>query len=110
VQWSGDSIRTIGSAVTILTGVVGLVWFASSLNSRISRLEEQIHLLTVAPTIASATTGTVTPNPIAQACADLAREAGTSIVGGHELTEGRPLQDMMNKLGCSPDAKSSQQK
>jgi hypothetical protein len=100
VRVSGDTIRTIGSAVTVLVALGGIVWYIAGLDGRVRRLEEQVHTLTVAPTIAG-TAGSSIPNPIAQACGDLARTAAYE--ASHGTTHGeREAEDMLKALGCSP--------
>jgi hypothetical protein len=104
---SSDIIRTVGSGVTILVGVITLVWFIANLDGRVKRLEEQIHTLTIAPTIATNGDPTKPPtspsevkNPIAETCANLAIQAAQSIKAGHDITEAGPIRDLMKSLGC----------
>lgn len=102
-----ENIRTAGSIAGILTLLGGIVWFAADLNSRLVQVEERLHTLTVAPAIANAANGRVTGNPIAQACADLARQVTKEADGGSysRLTEAK---DLIEKLGCSSATSSSQ--
>jgi hypothetical protein len=102
---SSDIIRTVGSGVTILVGVITLVWFIANLDGRVKRLEEQIHTLTIAPTIATNNDPTKSSlgevkNPIADTCANLAIQAAQSIKAGHDITEAGPIKELMKSLGC----------
>lgn len=101
---SGDTIRTVGAIAGILTVIGTVIWFAASLSSRVGRLEEQVHTLTVAPAIANAATGTTAPNPIAQACADLARTA-VSAAGSETIEQSvdgkMEAETMLKQLGCT---------
>ncbi|MGY8678575.1 hypothetical protein Q2941_12310 [Bradyrhizobium sp. UFLA05-153] len=80
-----------------------------SLDGRVKRLEGQVYTLTAAPVITDASKTPATPavssgavqNPIAETCAKLAIEAAASIKAGHSSTEAEPIQEMMQKLGCS---------
>src|SRR5262249_28454980 len=62
--------------LSILAIVVAVPIWLTRLDGRVQHLEEQVHTLTVAPVIAatSGQSSRVLPNPIAEACADLARQ------------------------------------
>jgi hypothetical protein len=75
MSMTGDTIRTVGSAVAIAVAIVTLVWYVASLDGRVRSLEEKVHTLTIAPVIAGvAGKGSVTQNPIPQDCVELARD------------------------------------
>jgi hypothetical protein len=65
-----------------------------------SGLEQQIHTLTVAPAIANAATGAAISNPIAQACADLAREAAQNANLEGSPGEQMEAERLLEQLGC----------
>lgn len=90
---SNDTVRTIGSAVTIVTAIVALSWFAWNLSNRVGRLEDQVQRLNVAPALAQAGTPAVS-NPIAQSCADLVKLAV------ERSTEQPTAQRLLGQLGC----------
>jgi hypothetical protein len=105
MQISGDTIRMAGSLVTIIAALVGIVWYVAGLDARLRQLENQVHTLTVAPMIAASAgqAGTVS-NPIAEACADLAKKA-VEAASGHFIgasSAKAEAEDMMKALGCSP--------
>jgi hypothetical protein len=101
MRLSGDAIKTVASAVSILTVLGGIMWYAANLDQRVRRLEEQVHALTVAPTIAGASGQPATiPNPVAQACADLARKAADEASHGSLYGE-REAENMLEALGCT---------
>ena len=98
---SNDTIRTVGSSVAIVTGLVGLIWYIAGLDSRLRRLEGQVHTLTVAPMIAGATGQSVAgPNPMAEACANLAKRTAEAINEGRGSYTVSNLKDLMHNLGC----------
>ena len=103
---TGDHIRTTGSAVTIVTGVVAAIVFFVRLDGRVTRLEEQVHTLTLAPVLSStgkdgeAIAPRATPNPMAQACADLAKRSADEISRGFEMSADR-IQKTMSDMGCT---------
>ena len=94
---SGDAIRTAGSLVTIGTALAGLTWFVASLHGRVERLEEQVRTLTVAPVIAGPAGQGAIPNPVAQACADLARQAADLAPKGELIAKGE-IEQLMRGL------------
>jgi hypothetical protein len=114
---SGDTIRTIGSAVTILVALVGAIWYLVSLDIRVRQLENQLHALALSPVIEKPATGPsaspkidsggpapqssmVVPNPLQQTCADLATRAAKAIENNSPLTVGEPIQALMKSIGC----------
>jgi hypothetical protein len=118
-KWpSGDTIRTLGALTGIvgaLAGIVGAlvgaIWFFATLEGRVRQLEAQVHTLTVAPVIAASGSGApgsdsskgsgTVPNPIAQACADLAGQA-VAHASLHNTSAQMEAETMMKTLGCSP--------
>ena len=97
---TSDSIRTVSALLAIGTVLGGIVWFAASMNARVSRLEEEVHTLAVAPTITNAVTGDATANPIAQACADLARKAADEAGLMGSVSAQVKSEEMLRQLGC----------
>ena len=83
------------SIIAVVGAVGGAIAFLVKLNDRVAALETQVHILTIAPTIAAAGSKAVVDNPVAKACADLAERA---------MEEGPVWSDntqqLMGKLGC----------
>ncbi len=102
MQLSRETINTAGSWATIIAALVGGVWFLAGLDSRVRRLEEQVHVITVAPTIAAAGAAARTPigNPLADACAELARRAVTGAGPAGSTGEQLEAEKMLEQLGC----------
>jgi hypothetical protein len=97
----GDTVRTIGSAVTIASGIVALSWFGWNLSSRVTRLEEQVHILTAA----SASPGDkgTAPNSTCQTLAARAAEAyGLGTRNGD--SEASNIRYLMKDAGCLPNS------
>jgi hypothetical protein len=105
-MFTSDNIMTFASLVAIAVALGGIIWFFAGLDGRVRRLEEQVHTLTVAPTIADSQPTTAgVPNspvqdPIADTSAKLALQATEAIRKGSPMTEGQPIQELMQKLGC----------
>jgi hypothetical protein len=92
-----DFLAWVGKLWPLLAtvGLVGtVVWFAAGIEGRISKLETQVHTLTVAPALAA--NGSSVPNPVAAACAELALKV---------LSAGRSdaerIRDTLQVLGCA---------
>ncbi len=100
---SKDFISTAANVVAVLVALGGIIWFAATLNARVDRLEEQVHLLTVAPTIAKSATGQggAVSNPMSQACADLAKKATEAADTGGSVGAQLEAEKMLDQLGCS---------
>jgi hypothetical protein len=99
VQLSGDRIRTIGSAVTIAVGAGGIIWYVASLEARVRQLETEVHTLAVAPTLAgtNASQPSSVVNPVAQACAEMARRATDDKL---IVSIQQDARSIMRELGC----------
>jgi hypothetical protein len=97
---SGETVRTIGSWVTITVALVSAISYFVFLELRVRQLETQVHTITVAPSIAGAAAGSGNvPNPMAQACADLARKAADQLASGGFTSAGE-IQKLLANLGC----------
>jgi hypothetical protein len=102
-------IKNISAGVTILVGVVGAVWFAASLDSRLRQLERQVTALAVAGpavTTGAASGGAgqdrsiVSTSPLLEACARLADRAAEAIKSG-AFGDQNSLRALMQSMGCS---------
>jgi hypothetical protein len=85
-----------------------------TLDGRVRTLEERVHTLTVAPVIANSAEKTTSSNPVAQACADLARQLvntpDESPIFSRPFSRSDPptaehIRSAMADLGCSPPRK-----
>jgi hypothetical protein len=99
-------VGIVAGAVAIVVGIGGGIWHVATLDARVKQLEVQVHTLTVAPTLAATGAGSAgqpaIPNPVAQACADLARNAAQQIAaGGGGFITGGEIRRMMADLGCN---------
>jgi hypothetical protein len=101
-----ETLGSVGTLLGILIGVGGVVWYVAGLDSRVRRLEEQVHVLTVAPSIAEVARagqreGQGVANPMAEACADIARKAADAKAKAN-FVEGGQLDLLLDNLGCKP--------
>jgi hypothetical protein len=101
---TGDTIRTVGSATTVLVAVTGLVWYIANVESRIRTLEDRVHTLAVAPAIANSAgdkpASNAQANPVAQVCADLARKAVDESSLSGSIGAKLEAEQMLKSLGC----------
>lgn len=103
---AADHIRTTGSAVTAITGAIAALVFFIRLDARVGQLEEQVHTLTLAPTLSTVSEGSgaaprrAAVNPVAQACADLAKRSADEIGRGFQSSAER-IQKTMSEFGCT---------
>jgi hypothetical protein len=103
-------IGKIGALVGLLATVGGVVFYISQLDSRLVVLENQMRLLIVAPSIQASTMQSesispssaisIAPNPIANACADLAGKAAMAAESG-SYNAVTAIRNVMSSLGCS---------
>ena len=102
---AADHIRTTGSAVGIVTGLVATVVFFARLDGRVARLEEQVHTLTATPALSTTAQEVGSPlpqptaNPLERSCADLAKRSADEISKGFQLSSDR-IQKTMSDMGC----------
>lgn len=121
----------IGSAaggVTILSALVGVVWYVAGLEARMRQLETQVHTLTVAPLIKQggdqvpAPNGAghtsyvqsldysapidysqpIIPNAVANACGKLADTLADQVKSTVSKTALEATRDALKLLGCLP--------
>lgn len=110
-RWLESNATILGGYATVLTLVGTVFFFVFNLYDRVVLLEQQVHTLTVAPTIA-ATVGSkdgpvlqTVPNPVAQSCADLAKRAADEAGRGSVLVS-QQMERMMSNLQCGQGAKN----
>lgn len=105
-MFTSDHIRTTGSAVTIITGIVATIVFLAKLENRVARLEEQVRTSNLGPSLSTtaggngATAALAIPSAIAQNCADLAKQNADEIGRGFLLSSDR-IQKTMAEQGCA---------
>jgi hypothetical protein len=101
--------------VALLAAIGGAFWYFATLDSRVRVLEERVHTLAVAPTIANTVvdpkggapsptaTHTTEPilNPVAAACANLAEQVAKDM-GNALYSSAENKREMMQSLGCLP--------
>ena len=105
------------AVVTVAGAAVGITWFFVSLDARINKLEAQMQFYATSgsyigntPISAQGQEGSQhEANPLSETCAKLAEKATESIRSGSPLTEGQPIQEMMDRLGCFALAKKINQ-
>jgi hypothetical protein len=85
----------LGTVAVIFTAA----WYVFDLDSRVRQLEKQVHTLTVAPVIAKSGENSV--NPVAQACADLARQKAVTSDADPFSPSSEQIRSAMADLGCS---------
>ena len=83
------------------TSIVGVSWYVFTLDRRIGTLEERVHTLTVAPVIAKSGEKNSSVNPVAQACADLARQKAVTSDTDPFSASSEQIRSAMADLGCS---------
>jgi hypothetical protein len=90
------------------TSIVGVSWYVFTLDRRIGTLEERahtleerVHTLTVAPVIAKFGEKNSSVNPVAQACADLARQKAVTSDTDPFSASSEQIRSAMADLGCS---------
>jgi hypoxanthine-guanine phosphoribosyltransferase len=110
------------SLVTILTGLIAAIWFVASLDRRIATLEAQMQAVTITSSVrlSSPNSTTTAPpqesgpqtstqvvqvNPIAQTCADLAKQMAEKYKSASGVSALEPLDLIMSRLGCGKFAK-----
>jgi hypothetical protein len=83
--------------------VGGIIWYFANLDGRVRALENEVHTLSVAPAIVDASRpgGPTVANPVAQACADLARKGAEDARYGDD----QRIELMLLRLGCSSNSK-----
>jgi hypothetical protein len=99
-------VSVVVGVFTILATVGGGAVYVYRLEERVRNLESQITILLASPAVAAKSKdppdgkAVVAPNPMADACAELARKAADA----HAVLPGsltaRALEDLMQKLGC----------
>jgi hypothetical protein len=92
--WIGGAV----GVVTVMGSIAGAFLYLGRLDARLTGVENQIHLLVVAPTLANGNGSGVAPNPIAKACADLAQRAADNV--GVNLADELEIREIMKEMGC----------
>ncbi len=100
---AASSIGIVGAIGGAFTYIYSLDNRIGSLQSQVQTLGTQVHTLTVAPTLAQAG-GSSTPNPIANACAELAIKAVEARSVG-KLAARDEANKRSEYLGCGDSTK-----
>ena len=83
----------------MIWALAAIAWLAvATLDDRVRQLEMQVHISAVAPALAAAGQSPA-PNPVAQACADLARRAADQIKTESHAQE-EEIRSLLRDLGC----------
>jgi hypothetical protein len=115
LQFVGKLWPLYALTAALLGGASAIGWYSSefslrakmleervhTMEERVHALEERVHTLTVAPAIANSAEKTTSVNPVAQACADLARQKAVTSDADPFSPSSEQIRSAMADLGCS---------
>jgi hypothetical protein len=89
-----------GLALTIVAGIGTGSWYVAKLDDRLARIEDRVS--TLEAQVSAVITQDRTPDPLAQACADLAQRSADAPANSYEADR---LQAAMASAGCNAPRK-----
>ena len=106
-----EILTKTATLATLISAAVGVLWYFVALEGRINQMEAQFQVLALAPALqpldqveangASGSTSPVTiPNPLLATCAELAIRVADAIRRGSRISEGEPIERLMQRIGC----------